>query len=316
MARVDRPVPGAPGAGPAHRRPSSPPGAPDPAERPDAGAFATLLMAAGDLGPVADLPLAGTATIDPALLEPKDPTTLYVAERKVLAAHEPEIMAAPPGTTTDGITIVSEGDEQPPTTRIERPSDEPKIFDVEADDGGDGDVPVEVLATDSAPRRRGRRVALVVALVALLAAAGVAGGLVAHPHAHPRARRLRRQERRRRRRPSCESDGFEVTTTQQYSDTIGSGDVISQDPAAGHRAEGGGQRRPGRVARGPSRSRSPRTWAATASTRPPRCSAAAGLKVGDVTREYDENWPKDVVLALGDGTPAQLPKGSAGARWS
>lgn len=307
MARVDRAVPVPPALGPLTTALAAA-GRPDPAERPDAGAFATLLMAAGDLGPVADLPLAGTATIDPALLEPKDPTTLYVAERKVLAAHEPEIMAAPPGTTTDGITIVSEGAEQPPTTRIDRPTDEPRIFDVEADDD-DGGVPVEVLATDSAPRRRRRRVALVVALVALLAAAGVVGGLwltrtPTHVLGNFAGQSATDVEAHLR------SDGLKVTTTQQYSDTVGSGDVISQDPAPGTTLKEGASVALV-VSQGPEPVAVPQDLGGHALDEATRMLAAAGLKVGDITRKYDENWSKDVVLALGDGTPAQLPKGSA-----
>ena len=37
--------------------------------------------------------------------------------------------------------------------------------------------------------------------------------------------------------------------------------------------------------------------------------AGIGLKVGSLTPEYDETWPKDIVLGTLPGTPAQLPKG-------
>jgi len=39
--------------------------------------------------------------------------------------------------------------------------------------------------------------------------------------------------------------------------------------------------------------------------------AAVHLVVGDVTRQFDEKVAKDSVIALPDGTPAELPKGGA-----
>ena len=46
-------------------------------------------MAVGDLGPVAPLPLAGTVTLDGSDLDPREPTTLYVAERQSAPTSSP-----------------------------------------------------------------------------------------------------------------------------------------------------------------------------------------------------------------------------------
>ena len=172
MARVDRPVP-VPAELGALTAALTAAGVPDPADRPDAGAFATMLMAVGDLGPVAPLPLAGTATLDGSDLDPREPTTLYVAERHVRADFEPEIMTAPPGTTTNGLTIVTEGETQPVTRTIDRgaaDSDESRAerrrrqkeeaaiaaaAAAAAASGGDA-VPYEVLAADSGPKKRSK----------------------------------------------------------------------------------------------------------------------------------------------------------------
>lgn len=337
MARVDRPLPVPDELGPLVIALTAA-GNPDPAARPDAAGFANLLMAAGDLGPVAPLPLAGTATIDGADLEPREPTTLYVPERLLRADLDPEIMAAPPGTTTNGLSIVHEGVAQPATVRVDR-----------AD-------AVEAEAVSRAEKRRRRKEAKDAAGAGLLGAAATVspipgGGAPVEPEQLPydrsdRPRDLKKLRRRLlavlvvlllavgvgagawylTRTPTHElvslvgepidtalvqlsSNGLNVDRTDVYDEAQPAGTVLSQDPPPGTELKEGS------------------TVALTVSLGPPPVGvpdpggkalsqvtqefAALGLKVGDIKRVYDENWIQDTVLSTAPGTPAQVPKGSS-----
>ncbi len=72
MARVNRNVPVPDVLGPLVPALRSA-GVPNPADRPDAAEFATMLMAAGDLSPVAPLRLAGTVALESDQLDPRNP---------------------------------------------------------------------------------------------------------------------------------------------------------------------------------------------------------------------------------------------------
>ena len=333
MARVDRPIPV-----PADVGPLAPAlraaGMPDPADRPDAAAFVTMLMAVGDLGPVAPLPLAGTVTLDDDGLEPRDITTLYVAERNVRADVEPEIMRAPPGTTTNGLIIVTEGDAQPATRIVDRPAPvEPQSSRAErrrwekaatsakveaaattADAlaaGGDGDgVPFEVLAADSGRTRRRRlpMVAAIVAVIVLLAGGGAAAYVLTRTPSHTLTAYATR--RAAEVTAELEAQGFVVdAATTEFSDTVAAGMVIRQVPPEGTTLEEG-QTVSLVVSRGPQ----PivlQDIGGNGIDVATQMLAERGLKVGTVTREYDELNPKDIVLGYVGGTPAEVPPGTA-----
>ncbi len=319
MARVDRPVPVPPELGPLVPALTAA-GVPDPADRPDAGEFATMLMAAGDLGPVAALPLAGTATLDGAELDPKEPTTLYVAERQVRADFEPEIMTAPPGTTTNGLTIVTEGEVQPPTRTLERDlaaesradrkrreKQEAAAAAVMASAGGD-DLPVEVLKADSArpPRRKWPWLVAAAVLVLLLAGGAGAAYVASRPQettltdfAGQSAADVQAQ---------LEGRGLVVTLQPESSETVAAGLVIRQDPPPDTKLKEGDA-----VALVVSSGQPPVTLPDVGGNgidQATQMLAGIGIKVGDVTREYDENIQKDIVLGYADGTPTIVPKGS------
>ena len=328
MARVDRPVPVPPALGelvPA----LSAAGAPDPADRPDADAFATLLMAAGDLGTVAPLPLAGTATLDDVELDIREPTSLYVAERQVRADVEPEIMRAPPGTTTDGLSIVLTGVDddvvhvdQPATRSVDRDGEPPvprrerrrrareEKARAAAAAGAPAGVPAEVLQADSGPRRRRRwpLVAAIVAVVALLAGGGAAAAyvltrtptheLVAYAGTSAAAART-----------ELEADGFVVTETAEFSEFIAEGDVISQTPDAGTTLEEG-ETVALVVSLGARPVPVPTDLGGHSLEEVAGMLADARLEVGEVTRVPDENWQRDTVLGVAEGTPAELRPGS------
>lgn len=318
MARVDRPVPVPPELGPLVPALVAA-GVPDPADRPDAAEFATMLMAAGDLGPVAALPLAGTATLDGAELDPKEPTTLYVAERQVRADFEPEIMTAPPGTTTNGLTIVTEGEAQPPTRTLERDvpaeskADRKRREKQEAAaaallaSGGD-DLPVEVLKADSArpPRRKWPWLVAAAVLVLVLAGGAAAAYVASRPqettltdYAGQVATDVQAQ---------LEGRGLVVTLEPASSETVAAGLVISQQPPPDTKLKEGDA-----VTLVVSSGQPPVTLPDVGGNgidQATQMLAAIGITVGDVTREYDENIEKDIVLGYATGTPAVVPKTS------
>ncbi len=321
MARVDRPVPVPPQLGPLVPALAAA-GVPDPADRPDATAFATLLMAAGDLGPAAPLPLAGTTTLGDAELDPREPTTLYVAERQLRADFEPEIMRAPPGTTTDGITIVSEGEAQPATRVLERGpgakesrADRRRRAKAEAaaaaalaPSASDADLPAEVLHADSVrpPRRKWPWIVAAAVLVAILAGGAAAAYVATRPETTVLTSYAGRPAAEVQ--AELEARGLEVTQQQESSETVTEGLVIRQDPAADTKLTEGDA-----------------VTLVVSSGQPPvnlpdvggngvdqvtERLAAIGIKVGDVTKQYDETWPADIVLGYADGTPAVVPKQS------
>ena len=124
MARVERSVPVPESLG-ALREPLEAAGRADPESRPDAAEFAALLMkAANALDRPDPLPLAGAMPTEVLDLEDRDPTTQFIAERSLVGDSEPDIMRAPPGTTTDGITIIEEGEAQPEIRYIDRKGNE------------------------------------------------------------------------------------------------------------------------------------------------------------------------------------------------
>ena len=322
MARVDKPIPVPPELG-ALVPALTAAGVPDPADRPDAAAFATMLMAAGDLGPVAPLPLAGTATLDGAELDPREPTTLYVAERQVRADFEPEIMTAPPGTTTNGLTIVTEGEAQPATRTLDRGVAEPvesradrkrrqkaeaaAVAAVAASSGGD-DLPVEVLEADSArpPRRKLPWIIAAVVLVALLGGGAAAAYVASRPETTVLTDYALRPAAEVQ--AELEARGLVVTVTPESSETVAAGLVIGQDPAADTKLTEGDA-----VTLVVSSGQPPVTLPDVGGNgidQATQILAAQGIEVGEVTREYDENIQKDIVLGYADGTPAVVPKTS------
>ena len=119
MARVDRNVPVPDVLGPLVPALRAA-GVPNPADRPDAAEFATMLMAAGDIGPAAPLHLAGTVALQPDQLDPREPTTIYMPEQIVLGEATTTV---PSGPTFADPTIANElfTAAQPVTRTINRP---------------------------------------------------------------------------------------------------------------------------------------------------------------------------------------------------
>jgi serine/threonine-protein kinase len=337
MARVDRPLPVPEAVGPLAPALEAA-GRPDPADRPDAATFATLLMAAGDLGPVAALPLAGTAMIDPDQFEPREPTTLYVAERRLRAELEPEIMGAPPGTTTNGLTIVggtAAVDEaiQPETVRIDRASlgDDPEpltrterrrrrreekqnarllAVGASAEALGADPIPAEVLDGGEPPskgRRRGRVALWVLLAVVLVAGAGAGVWYLTRTPTHVVADFVGGPVAAAE--AELAADEMVVERTDVFDETVEAGIVLAQDPGAGVTLDEGSIVRL-TVSLGPPPVTVPTDLGGKPLDQVTDELAAVGLAVGEVKAVYDENWPKDAVLSLAPGTPVELPKGS------
>jgi eukaryotic-like serine/threonine-protein kinase len=322
MARVDRPVPVPPELG-ALVPALTAAGVPNPDDRPDAATFATMLMAAGDLGPVAALPLAGTATLDGAELDPREPTTLYVAERQVRADFEPEIMTAPPGTTTNGLTIVTEGEVQPATRTLDRGAvpvesradrkrrqkDDAALATAAAVAASGGvELPVEVLQADSArpPRRKWPWIVGAVALVALLAGGAITAYVVSRPETTVLVDYAGRSAAEVQ--AELEARGLVVTQVPESSEFVPAGLVIRQDPVSDTKLTEGDA-----------------VTLVVSSGQPPVLLpdvvggtlddvtaqlAAIGINVGDTTSEFDEGSKAGTVLGYADGTPAEVPKTS------
>lgn len=288
MGRVDQHLPVPPALGPLVPALEEA-GRPDPADRPDAEAFAEALMtAAPQLDPPAPLPLAGAMAPGLDEFEDRDPTTRYVPEREAVADLEPVIMLAPPGTTSDGLTILHEGDGQPETRVVDR-----------------GPVP-----GPAAPRRR--RWPRVLAVLVLLAALGAGAWgwwytqiripTVAVPELVGRP--LEEVE------ATLAANGWVAERLETRADGTVAGEVIAQDPPPGtHLAAGDVVRLT--VSLGP-----PLVDVAREVTGRPLeevifINGLVGLNVAVVEERFDEEAPAGTVLALAPDVPAQLPKGDA-----
>lgn len=290
MARVDRqvPVPEELGAlAPALLAA----GVPNPADRPDAAEFATMLMAAGDLGPIAPLRLAGTVALQPDQLDPREPTTLYVPEQTLMGAAAATAGGGPifadPTISNEAILA-----SQPATRYVDRTESE-SVASVAVDRG-------------RARRRVPKKSVAVVAFLAIIGA--VIGFALLRTPTHTLAdystmdATLVRAE--------LESKGFTVVEDGVYSETIANNTVISQDPAAGTSlAEG--RTVTLTVSLGPPPVPVPTDLAGKTIDQAAAALATAGLRLGVVTDMFDETQPKGIVLSVADGVTAEMPKGSA-----
>jgi eukaryotic-like serine/threonine-protein kinase len=296
MARVDQPL-----VVPEEMGPLVPAleraGHPDPDQRVDATAFGALLMdAASSLGRPAPLPLAGAMAADLDLVDDRDPTTQYLAERNVIADFEPAIMAAPPGTTTDGITIVQEGDGQPETRRLDR------------DDRSDRN---EHDGSDTGGRTRRRRWPMWLGLVVLMAALAGGGAYwwfnvreVTYPVPELVGTSAGDLD------ALLADTEWVVERTETRQDGTVPGQILSQDPAAGTELEEGGLLRI-TVSLGQTLVPVPTDLLGLTLEEATGRLEAAGLALGEVGTAPSEDYPTDIVLAYGFDPPNELPKGDA-----
>lgn len=323
MARVNQPVTIGPEFGPLH---------PilelacdlDSKRRPDAGRLAAMLMeAASELDRPERLELAGATIHEGGDLEDRHPTSVYVAERKALEGIEPDIMIAPPGTTTDGLTIIQEGDRQPETRRVDRAaSDDAEVQTKRKKSRSKKRATTDLLDdSDRAPaverdqnpdsdgthRRRWPKV-----LVSIVAVMAIAAGSFVYWYQEIRIPTFAVPELIGRNIAEVGSlvEGTEwvIQQTETRQDGTTAGEIIAQNPTTGNS-----------LARGA-------TIALTVSLGPPMVDVPqalagevlddatakleqAGLALGAVARQHSEDVPADVVIGLAPETPAQVPKG-------
>ena len=316
MARVERPVPVPESLGPL-RGPLEAAGRPDPADRPDASEFAALLMqAANQLDRPEPLPLSGAMPPDTVAFDDRDPTTQFISERLIVGESEPDIMRAPPGTTSDGITIIAEGDDQPEIRYIDRKGNE-----VDAPDKGTraerrtarkvarAAEKERKKAARGATRRRWPWVVLVVVLVAGVATGGWGywyTNIREITHPVPELVGLNESAVTEL---LAEGDWRVERTETRRDDTV-PGQILDQDPAAGiHLKEGEVVRIT--VSLGPPLVPLPPDMVGKTLSDASTDLAAAGFALGEVTPQFDEEVPVDVVLDLGADLLPQMPKGSA-----
>ena len=199
-------------------------GRPDPAERPDAGAFGkALLAAAGELDRPEPLPLAGALDVTVVTGAPHDPTLL------------------PPASPARAPTSVAAADEQGDPTVVVRSGPATAVFDgLEMFDR----ATPEAAAPGAPPVGRRSRWWLVLALVLLLGAAGAAFAYVQSlpPTAVvPSVVNLTRAD--------AENELFRVQDqaqlmwlvdpVEEFSELVAEGVVIRQSPASGTVLEDG-----------------------------------------------------------------------------
>ncbi len=290
MARVDRQVPVPPELGPLVPALSAA-GVPNPADRPDAAEFATMLMAAGDLGPVAPLRLAGTVALQPDQLDPREPTTIYMPEQVVLGSPT----ASAGGPMFVDPTVVSDPFfESQPATRVVHRSESEAVATAARSGVG-------------AKRRLPRRSLLAVLVALLVIGGGAAFFLLRTPtHTLSDYTTLSVSDAR----VALESKGFNVAEVGTYSESVAVDTVISQDPPAGTLlAEGATVTLT--VSQGPPPVPVPTDLAGKTIDQASAALTAAGFKLGVVTDAFDETVPKGSVLSVAAGVTAQMPKGSA-----
>jgi serine/threonine-protein kinase len=310
MARIDQPVlvPTAVGPiGPALEAA----GRPRPADRPDAAEFTKLLMAASELLDRPEpLVLAGTMVHHHDVVPDRDPTVLRHPEA------EPDIMSAPPGTVIDGIRVIPDQADlltaEPGTTtdgiRVIADPQSVGVFDHARDDDPAGGAPPTAAGPAAGHRRRWPSVVLALLLVAAIASGGFGYWyrevrVVTHPVPVLVDTNVADLD------ATIGDMGFTVERTDAASDLVPVGQILAQDPAAGTAlAEGG-------------------TLQLTVSSGPPPIAVPvdlvgksladataelelAGLRAGDVSRQFDEKIARDVVMAVAEGTPAELPRGA------
>lgn len=290
MARVDRPIPVPPEMGPLVPALQAA-GAADPADRPDAATFASMLMAAGHFGPLAPLPLAGVTTLERGELDPIEPTTLLRPQDDVFGQIFADTDVTVAGDAT-GMIILGDTAGQPITRTIERPA-----AAAGAASGG----------SHAAGRRRFSR-PMMSGLVALLVVLGAIGAFFAFykpTHVLGEYASMPVAEVR----DLLERNGFSVTENGEYSETIDTDTVISQDPIAGTSLKEGSTVTL-TVSLGPPPVPIPTDLVGRTVDQASSALQAADLRLGTLTDGYDEAIAKGIVLSLAPDTPAELPKGS------
>ncbi len=230
---------------------------------------------------------------DSIVIDDRDPTTQFISERVLVGDSEPDIMRAPPGTTTDGITILEEGEGQPEIRYIDRTGNE-----VGAPDAGSRSERRAAKRARRADKRAvdkmargGKRRRWPWILVAVLLVGGAATGgwgywydnvrevthVVPDPGGAERGRRGGADRRR----------AVDGRTNRDATDGTVPGQILDQDPAPGtHLKEGGVLALT--VSLGPPLVALPPDLVGKTLDDATAALAASGFALGEVTKQFDE----------------------------
>jgi serine/threonine-protein kinase len=312
MARVEKPVP-VPGALGPLRTPLEAAGRREPADRPDAAEFAALLMnAANELDRPDPLPLAGAMPPDTIALDDRDPTTQFIPERAIVGEAEPDIMRAPLGTTTDGIAIIDEGDDQLEIRHIDRrgPDADPSGKRSRAE----RKAARQVDRAWKKAARGGKRRRWPWVLLAVLLVAGVSVGSWAYWYNNVREVTYPVPELVGQNEvdvtAALTDNGWTVERSETRVDNTVFGQILAQDPTAGTQLKEGEVVRI-TVSLGPPLVPLPPDVVGQPLPDATNALAAAGFGLGAVSTEFSEEVAADVVLAYGADLFPEMPKGSA-----
>jgi serine/threonine-protein kinase len=280
MARVGKPVQVPEELGPL-RKPLERAGQPEPADRPDAGAFGIALMACAEQLPrPAPLPLETGIDVDPSV-EVADPDATML------------------GPTLGGTRLAEPGE----ATVVDLPQAAPAAAPPE---WLDDDLVIET--RDDADRRRWPW-AILVAILAILVGSGgaLAWSAISTPsHEIPNLR----GETEAAARAAAEELGFEVRIENSREDGSTPGTVLSTEPPAGEQLDEGDTLTLV-VSLGNTPAPVPTDLAGKTLEEATQILTDAGQFTPEVTEVESEEVPAGVVISLGEDVPEELPKGSA-----
>jgi serine/threonine-protein kinase len=281
MGRVGKPVEVPEAMGPL-RRSLERAGLPDPADRPDAGDLGIALMASAEQLPRPEpLPLEAPGGLDPAVEPDAADTTML-------------------GPALGGTRLATPGEATVVDGRAAAPAAAPPewLDDDLAVDTSDGDA-----------RRRRWPWALLVAVLAVLVGSGGAlawSELSTPSHEIPDLR----GETEAAARAAVDELGFEVRIEEQREDGTTPGTVLSTEPPAGEQLDEG-ETLTLVVSQGNTLAPVPTDLVGKTLDEATVLLADAGQFTPEVTEVESEDVPAGVVVALGEGVPAELPKQSA-----
>ena len=283
MARIGKPVEVPEALGPL-RKPLTRAGLPDAADRPDAGELGIALMATAEALPRPEpLPLTDSIPVDVPDGHVDDSTMLGVALAGTRLADpgEPTVVGEAPDTAAAAAAVAA-----PP----EWLADE-LVVDPEEDE----------------PRRRRWPWAILVAVLAVLVGGGAAyaySELSTPSHEIPDLK----GETQAAATAAAEELGFEVELAESRQDGSTPGTVLDTRPAAGEELDEGGTLTL-IISLGNTPAPVPTDLPGKTIEEATQILADAGGFKPDVTEQQSEEVAKGVVIALGEGVPAELPKG-------
>ncbi|MFL6206559.1 MAG: protein kinase domain-containing protein [Acidimicrobiales bacterium] len=282
MARVGKPVEVPEALGPL-RNALERAGLPDAADRPDAGELGIALMAVAEQ------------------LPRPEPLPLEEVDHEDLAPADPGRDATMLGAAAVGTRLADDAD---PTVVVDATGVAPDVAPAAPPEWLDDDLVVRT-DEDDQPKRRWPW-ALLVALLAVLVGGGAAfawSAISVPSHEIPDLRGLTEAEAQAK----AEELGFDVARQEAREDGSTPGTVLTTKPAAGQEMDEG-KTLTLVVSLGNTLATLPTDLVGKPIEEATQQLKDAGGFTPKVTEQASEDVPKGVVIALGEGVPAQLPK--------